>query len=300
MSNKILLIGSQGQLGRELEPLLTNIGSLISLSRNELDLTQPDLITKVITEEKPQIIINAAAYTAVDKAETETSIANAVNGVAPGVMARAAETINASLIHISTDYVFDGSKNTPYLETDTPNPIGAYGKSKLQGEQEIQKTNAHYLIVRTAWVYGVYGKQNFVKTMLRLAKEREVLKIVSDQVGTPSWAGDIAEAIASLAKLNLDPLHKSPSGIYHFTNSGVASWYDFAIAIFAEAAKRAYQLQIKEVIPITTAEYPTPAQRPAYSVLSNRKLNEVLGNYPPYWRDSLLTMLDQLLTKENL
>lgn len=294
MSHQILLIGSQGQVGRELEPLLRNLGSLTAVGRKELDLTQPEAIAKVIDSVQPQVIVNAAAYTAVDKAESEIDLAKAVNGIAPKIMATTSAKINASLIHISTDYVFDGTKNTPYLETDATNPLGAYGISKLLGEEAISNTDCHYLIVRTAWVYGAHGKQNFVKTMLRLGKERELLKVVSDQIGSPSWAGDIARAIAQLTELSLTSSSRPSAGIYHFTNSGVASWYDLSMAIFAEAKKRGHQLKIQEVLPITTAEYPTPAKRPAYSVLSNQKLKAVLGNYPPYWRDSLAKMLDQL------
>lgn len=292
--SKLLLIGSQGQLGKELVPILDNLGELTSVSRAELDLTDFAGIKTLINEVKPQIIINAAAYTAVDKAESELNLAEAVNGIAPQIMAATAEKIGASLIHVSTDYVFDGTKNTPYTEEDLTNPIGAYGKSKLLGEQGIQQTNAHYLIVRTAWVYGTYGKQNFVKTMLRLGKEREELKIVWDQVGSPSWTKDIAEAIALLTELSLDNLQKPSPGVYHFTNSGVASWYDFTIAISEEAQKLGFPWKTERILPITTAEYPTPAKRPPYSVLANQKLKGILGDYPPYWRDGLRKMLWEL------
>jgi dTDP-4-dehydrorhamnose reductase len=294
---KLLLIGSKGQLGQELAPLLTNLGELTGVSRSEMDLTQPEIITKVINEVKPNIIINAAAYTAVDKAESEPEIAEAVNGIAPKIMAQTAAKIGASLLHVSTDYVFDGTKNTPYTEEDPTNPLGAYGRSKLSGEEGIQQTDAHYLIVRTAWVYGSKGKQNFVKTMLRLGKEKEELKIVYDQVGSPSWAKDIAIAITKLAQLTLDSSQKPPLGIYHFTNSGVTSWYDFTIAIKEEAKNLGYPWITERILPITTTEYPTPAKRPAYSVLSNRKLNNLLGDYPPYWRDGLRKMLAELLNK---
>ncbi|ELR97932.1 dTDP-4-dehydrorhamnose reductase [Gloeocapsa sp. PCC 73106] len=296
---KILLIGSQGQLGRELEPLLTNLGQLTPVSRKELDLTQPEAIRSLIKEIQPEIIVNAAAYTAVDKAESEGELADLVNGLAPQIMAETGETLGASLIHVSTDYVFDGTKNTPYLETDSTNPLGVYGRSKLLGEQGIQATQAHYLIVRTAWVYGTYGQQNFVKTMLRLGKEREELRIVGDQVGSPSWAHDIAQAIAKLTELTLDNQQKPSSGVYHFTNSGVASWYDFTIAIAQESKQLGFPWKTERIKPITTAEYPTPAQRPAYSVLSNRKLNQVLGYDSPYWRDSLRQMLAEFITKQS-
>lgn len=291
---KLLLIGCQGQLGQELQPFLAKLGDLTSVGKAEMDLTDFDTIRKVINQVQPQIIINAAAYTAVDKAETEPSLADAINGVAPKIMAETAEKLGASLIHVSTDYVFDGQKNTPYTEEDLTNPLGAYGKSKLLGEIGIQGTNAHHLIVRTAWVYGTYGRQNFVKTMLRLGKEREEIKVVADQIGSPSWTKDIATAIAQLTALTLTDSEKPASGLYHFTNSGVASWYDFTIAISEEAKKLGFPWKTERILPITTAEYPTPAQRPHYSVLANQKLNKVLGNYPPHWRDGLRNMLLEL------
>jgi dTDP-4-dehydrorhamnose reductase len=291
---KLLLIGALGQLGQELQPLLAKLGDLTSVSKAQMDLTDFDTIKKVINQVQPEIIINAAAYTAVDKAETESSLADAINGIAPKIMAETAEKLGASLIHVSTDYVFDGHKNTPYTEDDLTNPLGAYGKSKLLAEEGIQATNAHHLIVRTAWVYGTYGQQNFVKTMLRLGKEREEIKVVSDQIGSPSWTLDIATAIAQLTALTLSDSPKPASGLYHFTNSGVASWYDFTIAISEEAQKLGFPWKTERILPITTAQYPTPAQRPHYSVLANQKLNKVLGSYPPYWRDGLRKMLLEL------
>jgi dTDP-4-dehydrorhamnose reductase len=204
-------------------------------------------------------------------------------------MAESAEKIKAKFLHISTDYVFDGRKNTPYLETDLTNPLGVYGQSKLRGEEEIKTVNSQAIILRTAWVYGSYGKSNFVKTMLRLGKEREELKVVVDQVGSPTWAKDIATAITQLL-INAD----NPPGIYNFTNSGVASWFDLTKAIFEEAKISGIPLKIQRVIPITTAEYPTPVVRPAYSVLSSQKISQQLGYIPPYWRDSLKAMLNQL------
>jgi dTDP-4-dehydrorhamnose reductase len=285
---KILLIGSQGQLGQELSLILPSIGTLTSVSRAELDLTSPRAVEQVILDSQPSLIINAAAYTAVDKAQSEPDIAQAVNAIAPQIMAKTAAGIGAKFLHVSTDYVFNGSKNTPYLESDPTQPLGVYGSSKLAGEIAVLEDNPQALILRTAWVYGVFGKGNFVKTMLRLGRERPQLKVVMDQVGSPSWAQDIAEAIAKLIVL------PEVSGIYHFTNSGVTSWYDFAHAIFSEARSLGFPLQIQELLPIITAEYPTPAQRPAYSVLSNRKIAAVFGYHPPHWRDSLQLMLKQL------
>ena len=287
MTNRILLTGADGQLGNELQQTLAPLGEVIALTRQELDLSQSEQIRQLVQQVRPSMIVNSAAYTAVDKAESEVELAQAVNGTAPKIMAEEAEKIGASLLQVSTDYVFDGQKNTPYLETDPTHPLSSYGKSKLAGEIGIQQVTDNYLILRTAWVYGVYGKGNFVKTMLRLGQDREELRVVADQVGSPSWARDIADAIAQL-------LQSETTGIYHFTNSGVVSWYDFAIAIFEEARALGFPLKVQRVIPITTADYPTPATRPAYSVLSGKKITETLGDYPPYWRDSLRKMLKQL------
>ena len=286
---KVLLIGAKGQVGQELQVTLPQLGEVISIGREELDLTNSEKIGQLIREIHPDYLVNAAAYTAVDKAETEPDLAYAINAIAPKIMAESAEKIKAKFLHISTDYVFDGRKNTPYLETDLTNPLGVYGQSKLRGEEEIKTVNSQAIILRTAWVYGSYGKSNFVKTMLRLGKEREELKVVVDQVGSPTWAKDIAAAITHLL-INAD----NPAGIYNFTNSGVASWFDLTKAIFEEAKISGIPLKIQRVIPITTAEYPTPAVRPAYSVLSGQKISQQLGYIPPYWRDSLKAMLNQL------
>jgi dTDP-4-dehydrorhamnose reductase len=229
-------------------------------------------------------VINAAAYTAVDQAQKEPETARMINAIAPTILAQEVQKLKALLIHVSTDYVFDGSKNHPYTEDDLTNPLSIYGESKLAGEQGIKENCQSYLILRTAWVYGAYGKSNFVKTMLRLGSEREEVRVVTDQIGTPTWAFNIADAIAQLTSL------RPNTGIYHYTNSGVASWYDFAVAIFEEA-KQLVPLKIQRVIPITTSEYPTPAQRPTYSVLSYRKISSVLNTYPPHWREGLRQMI---------
>jgi dTDP-4-dehydrorhamnose reductase len=290
VTKRILITGIQGQLGQELQETLTSLGEVIGVGRETLDLSQPDSIRQVISQIQPNFIVNAAAYTAVDKAESEVELAHAINAIAPEILAREAQKLGATLLHVSTDYVFDGQKNTPYLEEDSTNPLSIYGKSKLAGEENIERACQSYIILRTAWVYGTYGKSNFVKTMLRLGQEREEIRVVSDQVGSPTWARDIAGAITEL-------LVNPTTGIYHFTNSGVASWYDFAIAIFEEAKQLGFPLKVRQVIPITTAEYPTPAKRPAYSVLSGKKISTVLGTYPSYWRDSLRQMLKQLYSQ---
>lgn len=307
--NRILLIGSSGQVGRELQKTLPSLGNLIGVSRETLDLTQLDQIRQVIQEAQPDLIVNAAAYTAVDKAETETELANLINAAAPTVMAEEAQCLGTALIHISTDYVFDGTKNTPYTEDDLPNPIGAYGKSKLLGEEGICRVHANspdfrYAILRTAWVYGALGKGNFTKTMLRLGAERDEVRVVTDQVGTPTWAADIATAIATLSVPFLTPdpsldIDYPLSGIYHFTNSGVTSWYDFAVAIFEEARALGFPVKLQRVVPITTPEYPTPTQRPAYSALAWQKIAKILKSPPPYWRQGLRNMLTELYSQSH-
>lgn len=293
---KILLIGSNGQLGQELVRILNNHDNynLLTLSRPQIDIYQPENLGKLIIEIKPDVVINAAAYTAVDKAESEPKLAELGNTIAPQYIAQACKRSNAYLIHISTDYVFDGTSSQPYLETAPTNPLSVYGKTKLAGEIAVQTDCPSSIILRTAWVYGSYGKTNFVKTMLRLGQEREVLKVVYDQVGSPTWARDLAIAISQFIPLLTPDQISEIAGIYHYTNSGVCSWYDFALGIFAEAQTRGFPLQVKEVIPITTAEYPTPAHRPGYSVLSSSKIRHLLGSYPPHWRESLGKMLDEL------
>ncbi|NET07274.1 MAG: dTDP-4-dehydrorhamnose reductase [Symploca sp. SIO2B6] len=307
---RILLTGITGQLGQQLPGILEPLAEVTGVDRQSLDLAQPEEIRKVISEVKPDLIINAAAYTAVDKAETETELAKAINGIAPTIIAEEAQQLGASLIHISTDYVFDGRKNTPYTEEDTPNPINAYGQSKLLGEEGVRQKCERHIILRTAWVYGAYGKGNFVKTMLRLGAEREELRVVVDQVGGPTWTGDLAQGIAMIAanlpnprlgeSINLDQDAKLnvSTGTYHFTNSGAISWYDFAIAIFEEAQQLGFPVKVKHVVPITTTEYPTPAKRPAYSVLSGKKISAVLGTHPPHWRQGLRQMLKQLYSQQ--
>jgi len=284
---KILLAGGSGQLAQELQPILLSSGEVIAVDRTRLDLSQPESIRQAMAEIQPDLVVNAGAYTAVDKAESEPELANAVNGIAPGILAEECEKMGASLMHFSTDYVFDGSHGSAYLETDSTNPLGTYGKSKLAGEEAIRQAGNRHIIIRTAWVYGNGGKGNFVKTMLRLGKEREEIRVVADQIGSPTWTGDLSAATSQIIPL----LGPETFGTYHYTNSGVCSWYDFAIAIFEEAAKLGFPLKVQRVIPITTAEYPTPAKRPAFSVLSTVKISALLGTYPPHWRQGLRQML---------
>ncbi|MEH2246186.1 dTDP-4-dehydrorhamnose reductase [Nostoc sp.] len=290
MSKLILLIGSNGQVGQELQQILPDYGNIISLARPTVDLTQPDTLRSVIRSKQPQIIINTAAYTAVDKAESEAELATAINATAPLILAQESQKLGAFLIHISTDYVFDGNGCSPYPETYTTNPLSVYGKTKVAGEEAIRETCTHHLILRTAWVYGTFGKSNFVKTMLRLGAEHQELRVVADQIGSPTWAQDIATVVAQI----IPQLTAEISGTYHYTNSGVASWYDFAIAIFEEAQQLGFPLKVERIVPITTAEYPTPARRPAYSVLACGKISAILGTYPPHWRQRLRQMLTDL------
>ena len=287
---KLLLIGKTGQVGQELQQTLATLGEVVAVGRDTVDLSQPESVRQVMESVRPQVVVNAAAYTAVDKAESEPELAMQVNGLSPGILAEATAAIGAGLIHISTDYVFDGSQSSPYRETDATNPLGSYGRSKLAGEEAIRAANPLHMIVRTAWVYGVRGHGNFVKTMLRLGADRPELRVVGDQIGAPTWSFDLAEAIAQM----VPQLSPETAGTYHYTNSGVTSWYDFAVAIFEEAAPLGFPLKIEKVIPITTADYPTPAQRPAFSVLSLQKTSALLGNPPPQWRHSLRQMLAEL------
>lgn len=287
---RILLTGITGQVGQELQDTLAPLGKVVGVGRDRIDFYHPETVAAVIDAEGPDLIVNAAAYTAVDKAESEPEMASSANAATPGVLATAAERIGAGLIHISTDYVFDGTHSSPYLETDPTQPLGAYGASKLAGEEAIRSTCSQHMIVRTAWVYGARGQSNFVKTMLRLGSSREEVRVVTDQIGAPTWARDLATAIAELAS----HLTVETAGTYHFTNSGVASWYDFAVAIFEEARALGFPLQVERVVPITTLEYPTPARRPAFSVLSLKKTSALLGTYPSHWRQGLRKMLAEL------
>jgi dTDP-4-dehydrorhamnose reductase len=298
---RILLLGKDGQLGQDLQLKLAAQGEIICCGRDTLDLEDAASIRQVVRQVQPDIIVNAAAYTAVDRAESEPERAIAINGTAPIILAEEAQKLGAALIHVSTDYVFDGQKNTPYLEEDAPHPVGAYGQSKWLSEKGIQQSCGRYVILRTAWVYGVGGKGNFVKTMLRLGADREELRVVVDQVGSPTWTGDLAGAVAQFIP-HLCPATDTQSpitGIYHFTNSGAISWYDFAVAIFEEATTLGFPLKLQRVVPITTAEYPTPASRPAYSVLSNKKTSTLLGSYAPHWRQGLRQMLKQLAAPQS-
>jgi dTDP-4-dehydrorhamnose reductase len=299
----ILLTGKNGQIGRELATMLPTVGNLVAVGRDELDLSKPDEIRNLIRKINPQLIVNAAAYTAVDKAESEESLATAINAQAPGIMAEEAKKLGAELVHYSTDYVFAGLKTTPYNEDDAPNPQSVYGRTKLQGEKAIQHAELDHLIFRTAWVYAREGK-NFLLTILRLATQREELRIVSDQIGAPTSSHEIAAATTKiLMQLFAHEKRKHPlskvSGTYDMTAAGETSWAGFAEAILEHArshppsapwyaaATNNLPLIAKRVVHVTTAEYPTPARRPAYSVLSNRSLADTFQTHLPDWRAQL-------------
>jgi dTDP-4-dehydrorhamnose reductase len=296
MNNTILIIGSQGQVAWELRRILSSLGDVVHASPQTditIDLTSPDRYRQTILDLKPKWIVNAAAYTAVDKAEQETETANTINAEAPGILAEIAKNIGAKLVHYSTDYVFDGQASHPYKESDATNPQGVYGSSKLAGERAIQQVGGDYLIFRTAWVYGLRG-QNFMRTIRRLAREREELKIVTDQKGAPTWSRHIAEATAQvLAQLPHDDDWREAAGIYHMTSAGVATWYDFADAIVSHQRLHE-EVACQRLSPITTAEYPTPAKRPAWSVLDTTKLANRFGVRIPDWRFALAQVQEEI------
>lgn len=287
---KILLIGSNGQVGYELQRSLACLGKLISLDRKQLDLSNCDNVRAKIAEIGPDVIVNAAAYTAVDKAESEQELALKINAESVGVMAVEAKRLNSLLIHYSTDYVFAGNRQHPWQENDALGPINHYGVSKLKGELAIQASGCNYLILRTSWVYGARG-QNFLLTMMRLARDREALSVVADQIGAPTWSRHIADATAQIiaqyksSNSQLADYWLSRSGIYHLAASGDGSWYDFARAIFQSMAEQGENVAV--LSKTITADYPTPAQRPLFSCLNTDKLANTFSIRLPDWRESL-------------
>jgi dTDP-4-dehydrorhamnose reductase len=351
MQPKLALIGALGMLAREVRERAERAGySVVPYDLPGFDLTNGDQVLAEMERVRPEVIINCAAYTNVDGAETDEALATRVNGLGPGYLAEAAMAVGAVLVQISTDYVFDGCKSSPYLETDPVGPLSAYGRSKLAGEQAILASELErYFIVRTSWLYGPGGK-NFVETIMRLAREREELRIVADQVGSPTYTGDLAEAIFRLLEIardekavmkeplrnnrdevavtmgplrrscdevavTMDPLRRTRDeenvtrhgffitsslsrsfGIYHFSNAGQCSWYEFASEIVAQLQGRGVALKVKRVVPIRTEEYPLPAPRPAYSIFYKEKYRLATGAEVPGWQDSLARYLN---SKEN-
>lgn len=291
---KLLLLGGNGQVGHELRRSLAPLGDVVVTTRSgclpdgsdceALDLAHADAIDALIQRVAPDVVVNAAAYTAVDRAEDEPELAYRINAQAPGRIADACAAHGATLIHYSTDYVFDGSGTRPYREDDPTAPLGIYGASKLDGEQAVAASGAHYLILRTAWVYGLHGA-NFLRTMLRLGAEHDELRVVADQIGAPTPAWLIADHTATM--LTQASGRNGDSGIWHLTAAGQASWHEFADAIFTHAYALGLLSQRPRVVPITTAEYPTRAARPAYSVLDLSKLSRDFNCHPVSWRDCL-------------
>ncbi len=279
MITKVLVTGADGQLGNEIKIMANHYPSLnlLFVGRNELDISDKSAVNNYFISKEPMVVINCAAYTAVDKAESEPELAKLINETATGYLADACHLLNIPFIHISTDFVFDGTKNKPYIETDLTNPISIYGITKHNGEKAALAKHEKTIIIRTSWVYSSFGK-NFVKTILRLAGEKPELKIVNDQKGSPTYACDLADALLKITLL-CDAL--KPWGIFHFSNEGEISWYDFAKEILILKGIET------PIIPITTAQFPTPAKRPAYSIMSNEKLIKTFGIRPLPWKARL-------------
>ena len=308
--SRILVTGKDGQVGFELLRSLAGQGQVIAVGREQMDLSKPDSIRRTVHEIGPDQIVNAAAYTAVDQAESEPELALAVNGIAPGILAEEAKRLGAALIHYSTDYVFDGTRfdgnlfdgnkaaAAPYTEDDEPRPLNVYGRTKLAGERAIQAVDAPHLILRSSWIYGMHGK-NFLLTMLRLARERDELSIVDDQVGAPTWSRALAEATSDILRRlgygqpGFRDACAEQRGIYNLSAAGQTSWHGFAAAILANAASQqpgqsACALERVPVLkPIPTEQYPLPARRPRYSVLANAKLERTFGVVMPDWKTGL-------------
>ena len=276
---RILLTGCSGQVGYELERSLQALGEVVAVDRARMDLSDLDQVRSVVREVKPALIVNPAAYTAVDKAESEPELARRINALAPGVMAEEARRLGAAMVHYSTDYVFDGSKDGAWVETDPVNPLNVYGQTKLEGEQAIAAAGIDHLILRTSWVYGMRGK-NFLLTMLRLARERDELRVVADQHGAPTWSRTIADTTAVLlAQAREEGWWQRHSGIYHLSSRGETTWFGFTQAIIEQAGLEC------RVVPISSAEYPVPARRPANSLMNADKLERLCAL--PRWETAL-------------
>lgn len=288
---KILITGSNGQLGneiRELEPAYSHFEFLYT-DVDELDITNPADVNRFFEFHTPDVVINCAAYTAVDKAESDEETAFLVNTEATGILARAAADTSAFMVHISTDYVYDGRNFQPYVETDAVNPVSVYGKSKLAGEKAVQESGGKAVIIRTSWLYSAFGN-NFVKTMMKYGKERDSLNVVFDQTGTPTYAHDLAKTILDILPLAMTA---EDIDIYHYSNEGVASWYDFAIAVHQIAGITC------QVNPIPAKDYPLPAERPFYSVLDKSKIKKKFPVMIPYWRDSVKDCIVRLIKTQD-
>lgn len=294
----ILITGENGQVGWELQRSVNHLGKVVAVGRDTLDLSNPDNIRALIREVKPDIILNAAAYTEVDKAEVEKDLAHQINGVAPGILAEEAKSVNALLVHYSTDYIFDGEKDSPYTESDAPNPINFYGETKLAGEKAIQAVDCDYLIMRTSWVYASRGN-NFLLSILRLASERDELSIVADQIGSPTPAKLVADITADLIAQSTVERKQGifQSGIYHLTSTGDTSWYSFANKVIdvAKAVLTGRDLVVKSILPIKSTAYPTPAKRPLNSCLSTEKISSRYDIDLPDWEQQVELCIKELI-----
>jgi dTDP-4-dehydrorhamnose reductase len=292
---RILIVGSNGQVGRELQRSFAGIGELLCYDLHNVNIADEQQVRSMIRDTQPDLILNAAAYTAVDRAESEPEIAMAINATAPRVLAEEAKQRNVLLVHYSTDYIFDGTKREPWVESDSPNPLNVYGVTKLAGEQAVEQVGGKYLIFRTSWVYGPHGN-NFLFSMLRLARERDQLSIVDDQVGAPTTSIELADATRSAVERVLSGqcgAEEQWAGLYHMTCAGSTSWFGFAREIFARTAAITHG-KVPALTPIATPDYPTPAKRPLYSVLSNAKLKETFGIELPRWQSALDATVLQL------
>jgi dTDP-4-dehydrorhamnose reductase len=292
---KALVVGCTGQVGWELRHKLACLGPVTGVDYPQVDFTQPDSIRQAVRAAAPAVIVNAAAYTAVDKAESEPELAMAINGTAPGVLAEEAKRLGSILVHYSTDYVFNGTKQSPFVESDAPDPLNVYGRTKLAGDEAIQAVGGDYLILRTSWVYGARGN-NFLLTMLRLAREREELRIVDDQIGSPTSSECIAQATAGILAQVLGPAGgglKGRSGIYNLTCAGETTWFGFARALLTKSAA-SHGFTVPNLIPITTSEFPRPAKRPANSRLRCQRVEETFGVVMPDWEEALALVLETL------
>jgi dTDP-4-dehydrorhamnose reductase len=294
---KLLVTGANGQVGSELRRSLAALGNVIALDRSQCDLSRPERLPELVRRLRPDVIVNAAAYTAVDDAEREEALATIVNGTAAGVLAREAARAGALLVHYSTDYVFDGRKDAPYTEDDPPSPVNAYGRSKLAGEIALRQAGGAHLILRTSWVYGVRGR-NFLRTILALLRERDELRIVADQIGAPTWAAEIAQATAAVieAAAHERAEGRFASGLFHLTASGATSWHGFAAAILAGARRGGLVGggQAPRLVAVGSEEYPRPAARPKNSRLAGGRLRARFGVALPGWEEGLGLCLEEM------
>jgi dTDP-4-dehydrorhamnose reductase len=287
--SRLLLVGGNGMLAKKVATVAPAGYEITAVDLPDFDMTDRDRVLAYVEDLQPEVIVNCAAFTNVDGCETEQALAEQVNGVAVGYLAEASKKVDAVLVHISTDYVFDGDKNSPYMEEDLTNPQSVYGHSKLLGEETLLASGLKkYFIVRTSWLYGP-GGNNFVETIIRLTKERAELGVVADQVGSPTYTGDLADAVFSLLKAatSRQPPTPSPYGLYHFSNDGQCSWYEFSKEIVSIARTKGEQLKVEKINPIKTEDYPLPAKRPKYSLFSKVKYSQVTGKLVPNWKESL-------------